>query len=106
MKKLIFVLLSLAFSASASSGYSQDTGTIGRVYVNPNGSIAFILKGGFKNAEQSQQCAGAVWAGVKNVDPIFKSSILAAYTSGKTITVTIQGCENTWYKILDIYLLE
>ncbi len=106
MYKKILMVVSLFLSLSINAAnYSQDTGTVSKVYVSPSGSIALLLNNGYPNAVSSGQCAGSNgWAGVTNADGAFKSVILAAKTSGQKLTVTINGCEGGWFKIQDLYL--
>ncbi|KUI98088.1 hypothetical protein [Vibrio sp. MEBiC08052] len=105
MYKKILMIGSLFLSISVNAAnYSQDTGTVSKVYVSPSGSIALLLHEGYPNAVRSGQCASSNgWAGVSNADGAFKSVILAAKTAGQKLTVTINGCEGGWFKIQDLY---
>ncbi|TRY33403.1 hypothetical protein [Aliiglaciecola sp. M165] len=101
----IILFLSLLFSFHVYASYSQDSGIVSQVYVNPNGSIALKLESGFPNALSSNQCENNNgWAGLSASDPVVKSVIIAAKTSGQTLKVTIEGCEGRWFKIKDLYL--
>ncbi|PAJ71624.1 hypothetical protein CJF42_25735 [Pseudoalteromonas sp. NBT06-2] len=104
MKKYILLAVLLAFSGGALA-YSQDTEGVSRVFVTPQGSIALQLKGGFPKAIETNQCqTNNGWAGLKTSDPVLKSVIIAAKSSGQKLTVTIEGCEGTWFKIKDLYM--
>lgn len=102
--KFIILFIGCVFSSLALA-YSQDTGTISRVYVSPAGAIAFKLESGFPKAIETNQCANSNgWAGLDSSAPVLKSAILAAKAAGNTVTATIEGCEGTWFKIKDIYI--
>lgn len=99
-------VLSLMMLSPLAFGYTQDTGKITRVYVNPTGSISIQLEGGFTKANEGNQCqSNNGWAGHKNADPVLKSAILAAKAANQSVTVTIEGCEGaSWLKIKDMYI--
>ena len=88
--------------------WSQDSGVISKFYANNNGSVAISLDGGFPKASAAIQCSTApgIWAGDTIVDPIVKSALLAAYSAGKKVTVTIEGCAlgGGWFRLIDVYL--
>ena len=108
MKSIIFAFISIlivTLEVVAAPSYSKDSNQVHRVYVTPDGAIALQLKGGFPKANEAKQCPGNKgWAGLRIADPILKSVIIAAKSSGQRLTVTTQGCEGAWIKILDLYL--
>lgn len=92
-------------TSTAVAGSSQDKGVVSRVYVIPQGAIALKLKNGFPNAIETAQCPeNNGWAGINASDPVLKSAILTAKTTGSPLTVNIIGCEGAWFKILNIYM--
>ena len=103
MRVVVFVIGCLASGFAYS--YSQDTGKISRIFVNPAGAIAFKLEHGFPKAVETNQCStNNGWVGLGSSDPVVKSAILAAKAAGDTVTATIDGCEGTWFKLKDIYI--
>ncbi|BDU40662.1 hypothetical protein VINI7043_05025 [Vibrio nigripulchritudo ATCC 27043] len=106
IRNILLLSASLSFLGSASAAsYSQDTNTVKKVFANPNGAIALQLDGGFPNAIRANQCSrNNGWAGLSKSDDVIKSTILTAKASGMKLTVTIEGCEGSWFKIKDLYL--
>lgn len=107
IKNLLFFCL-LPVMANAQT-YSQDTGKVSELYVSSSGSFAIKLDGGFVQADADNQCStvgSTGWAGHAAADPLLKSAVLTAKTSGQTVTVTIQGCEASggWFKLMDLYV--
>ncbi|PNQ53596.1 hypothetical protein C1141_20435, partial [Vibrio agarivorans] len=99
------LILTATFKVAASSSFSTDSNQVHRVYVTPDGAIALQLKGGFPRANEAKQCPGNNgWAGLRTGDPVLKSVIIAAKSSGQSLTVTTLGCEGAWIKILNLYL--
>lgn len=85
--------------------YTQDAGKIKTFYANASGGFALQLDVGFPNAQAGGQCTtNNGWAGNSTADPILKSTLLAAKASQQTVNVTIQGCDGSWYKIIDVYV--
>lgn len=107
MKKRLILLLNCAtLSIAAHAGYSQDSGRISQLWTNTDGAIAIMLDNGFPNAMAAKQCttSDGNYAGIVTADPIFKAALLMAKSKGSTVTVTTQGCEGGWFKILDVYV--
>ncbi len=106
------LLLVFLLSAVSSVSYSQsaDRGKITTFFASGSGAVAIQIDSAFLNANTSGECPTAsdsAYAGVaSSVDPILKSTILAAKTMGRDVTVIIAGCEvgGGWYKIQDIYV--
>ena len=95
----------LLLISNMAMAYSTDTGVVKRVFVNPDGLIAFQIEGGFTDAIADGQCpSNNGWAGHNNADSLLKSAILAAKVGGLSVTVTTQGCEGSWLKIKDMYV--
>ncbi|WP_157365496.1 hypothetical protein [Zooshikella ganghwensis] len=109
IRKYVFCSLLLVASTVVSAvPYSQDTGVIKRFHASNSGAVAVSLNAGFPKASGDRQCPNAAgdWAGDTNIDPTVKSALLAAYLSGKRVTVTTQGCNSGggWYRLIDVYL--
>ena len=110
MKKMLRLLVGsfvlLVSGTTFSLPYTQDIGKIQKLFVSADGSVAFTLSSGFKNAIADNQCPAAKdYAGLlSTADPIIKSTILAAKAAQQTITVTIIGCHVGWFKIADVYI--
>ena len=107
MKRVIILLgLTLFSSYSYAQAYSQDAGIIKNFHANNGGGVAVTIEGGYVNANLANQCPDdKAWAGEHTLDPILKSALLTAYTSGKPVTITTLGCTaGGWLKIIDVYL--
>lgn len=103
---LAFLIISTAAMPHKAWGYSQDTSTISLLYVAPDGSVSFTLTNNFQNARTSSQCPTSNgFAGSPTMTNMMKSTLLAARSVDKPVTITIDGCTNggTWFKVLDIY---
>ena len=103
---LIVFIFTLTFHGYAFA-YSQDTGTISQLYATPGGAIALKLSNGFVHANETGQClANNGFAGLSatNASAYFKDALLAAKSFGKQVTVSISGCEGSWFKISDVYI--
>lgn len=96
-------LLLVASTVVSAVPYSQDTGVIKRFHASNSGAVAVSLNAGFPKASGDRQCPNAADT---NIDPTIKSALLAAYLSGKRVTVTTQGCDSGggWYRLIDVYL--
>ncbi|MCU7796537.1 MAG: hypothetical protein KZQ75_05350 [Candidatus Thiodiazotropha sp. (ex Myrtea spinifera)] len=104
---LIAILAMCSVTNVIAQTYSQDTGTIKRLYASQSGAVAILLDGGFINGNADGQCpTNKGWAGNHAPDPFMKSVLLAAKTSRQKVTVTLQGCApgGGWFKITDVYL--
>jgi len=107
MKKSLTLLLTCAtLSIAAHAGYSQDSGRITQLFTNTDRAIGVTLDNGFPNAIAAKQCptTDGNYAGFVTADPIFKAALLIAKSKGSTVTITTQGCEGGWFKILDVYV--
>ena len=111
--KLNFALLSILLSnlffihhAIAAS----DKGHISVYFASGSGNVAIQLDHSFPNAIAAGECPtadGSAYAGVSAaVDPILKSTILAAKASDSEVTIITEGCEvgGGWYKLKDMYI--
>lgn len=106
MVKLVrSVVIVLAVLSSASVfAYSQDTGKIATIYTSPDGVMSFTMVGGFPNAVSTNQCPGNNgWAGNSTASNVLKAALMTAKGSDLSITVTVSGCDGSWFRILDIY---
>lgn len=101
-KKLLAILAIL--NTSYAFAYSQDTGKVGTIYTSLDGGISFTLVGGFVNAIATNQCPSNIgYAGNASASNVFKAALMTAKGSDLPITVTISGCEGSWFHVLDIY---
>ena len=101
--KKVFVLLAILSSTSVFA-YSQDTGKIGTIYTLPDGGMSFTMVGGFANAISTGQCPSNIgFAGTASMSNVFKAALMTAKGSDLSVTVTISGCEGSWFHIVDIY---
>lgn len=99
---LVTTLLTLS---ATCYGYTADFGKISRIYVTPAGSIALQLDNGFPNANSNNECpSNNGWAGLTETDPVMKSAIIAAKTSGQSVLVNLEGCVGRWLRIKEMYL--
>mgnify|MGYP000610043642 CR=1 FL=1 len=106
MFRALIILTSLA-TLSSQLFANQDSGTISSFYVHNNGSVAVKLSNGFPNSVFSEQCVGSNgYAGNTNPAPGIISTLLAAKASGKSVTLSISGCDadGSWLKINAVYL--
>jgi len=102
--KYLLVTALLTLSASCY-GHTPDSGKISRVYVNPTGAIALQLDNGFPNANSNNECpSNNGWAGLAETDPVMKSAIIAAKTSGQSVLLNLEGCVGRWLRIKEMYL--
>lgn len=101
------MVFGLALTPNVYAAYSQDVGKIAELYVNDSGNIAVRLDGGFPNAIAAGQCSiGYGWAGRVAANSTLKAALLAAKSTGSSVTITTLGCEtgSDWLKILDVYI--
>ncbi len=101
MKYLIGLTL-IIISTFTHAGTSE-AGIISELYVNDLGHIAVKLQGGFPNAEKECPEHNG-WAGNSSADPALKSALLAAKTTGATVSLSIYGCDGGWLKVRGIYV--
>ena len=110
LKKIGFLLTSffvIIFASSAHAALSQDIGQIAELYVNETGQIAIKLSGGFLNAIATNQCpANNGYAGNTTANNAFKAALLTAKAMGNNVRVSILSCDGTWFRIVDVYILQ
>ena len=107
-KKLKYLLIYIMlFSMSSVEAASSDEGTISQMYVSASGNVAIQLTNGFSNSIANNECPGFNgWAGNTAADPMLKSALLAAKSSGSNVMLTISGCMagTVWLKIIAAYI--
>ncbi|MGI0116191.1 hypothetical protein [Zooshikella sp. RANM57] len=108
MKSTVLFIMLLWTLPSSASNYAQDVGIISKVYVSATGTVALQMRGGRAGIPQAvakYPCVSSNgWVGHFQADSVLKSAILMAKSAGSNVTVTTQGCEGEWFKILDIYI--
>ncbi len=102
MQKLIAIIF-LAILSSQSMAFTQQMGKISEFYVHNDGNIALKLEGGFTAAVQAECPSSNGYAGTTTADEMMKSVILALYLSGKDAKLGIDGCDNGWLKISNVF---
>ncbi len=103
-----FAILFVLFLSTNSYAYTQDSGKITNMFVTPTGTLGFKVGGGKqgipKAASEYQCTSGGGWIGNSDMDATMKSVIIAAKMAGNNVTVTIQDCNGTWFKLKDLYV--
>ena len=110
MRRSLFAfttVISAAFAPTAF-GSATDSGIVKAFFAGPSGMVAIQLDNGFPNAKAGGVCASSpgLWAGSTAADPILKSAMLAAKTSGAHVSVTLNGCDSSglWHKVENIFI--
>ena len=105
-KRFVFFLAGAAFSIAAQAGYSQDSGRVVELFTNAAGAIAVRLDNGYPNSVAARQCSSSdgVWAGSATPNPTLTAALFLAKAKGSSVTITTEGCEGGWLKVVDIYV--
>ena len=114
MKTKIYfpILLSIIIvSTNSVSAKSTDVITINEIFVNSEGRVAIKTNEPVINANTEFDCKpNATWdeyyigIGTTANDRLV-AIIMQAYSMGKQLRVTTDGCEGDWHKIEAIYIL-
>ena len=100
---LIFILLTL-FSCQLYAK-ATSSGKIATIYSTSSGAVALKLDVLFNDNAIAQCPTYNGFAGVKHdADPILKSMLLAAFSSGKRVNLVIDGCFGNWLNVVETFV--
>ena len=103
MKIVVLILLVIfSFHVNAKAGSS---GKVEVIYSTSSGTLALKLDSAFSDAAIAECSSYNGYAGVKSdSDPILKSMLLAAFSSGKRVTLVIDGCAGSWLNVVETFV--
>ncbi len=113
MKTRIFlaVVMLSAFASTSHAALTGDVIEIQQVYVGSTGEFAIEATAIIANASADRDCAsGATWAkswagfGSTASDRMV-SVILSAHAQNKRVNISTNGCEGSWHRIVNVYIL-